>query len=88
MKRFGLLVHSRGGSYLVGGLGGKKTIQSRIEKVAKSVNMSRLEVVPVQEERKGIIVGFVAISALLLLGLYLRKKRRAKNSKTDTSTGY
>lgn len=87
MKRFGLLVHSRGGSYLVGGLGGKKTIQSRIEKVAKSVNMSRLEVVPVQEERKGIIVGFVAISALLL-GLYLRKKRRAKNSKTDTSTGY
>ena len=87
MKRFGLLVHSRGGSYLVGGLGGKKTIQSRIEKVAKSVNMSRLEVVPVQEERKGIIIGFVAISALLL-GLYLRKKRRAKNSKTDTSTGY
>ena len=87
MKRFGLLVHSRGGSYLVGGLGGKKTIQSRIEKVANSVNMSRLEVVPVQEERKGIIIGFVAISALLL-GLYLRKKRRVKNSKTDTSTGH
>lgn len=87
MKRFGLLVHSRGGSYLVGGLGGKKTIQSRIEKVAKSVNMSRLEVVPVQEERKGIIIGFVAISALLL-GLYLRKKKRVKDSKTDTSTGY
>lgn len=85
MKRFGLLVHSRGGSYLVGGLGGKKTIQSRIEKVAKSVNMSRLEVVPVQEERKGIIIGFVAISALLL-SLYLRKKKRVKNSKTDTST--
>ncbi len=87
MKRFGLLVHSRGGSYLVGGLGRKKTIQSRIEKVAKEVNMSRLEVVPVQEERKGIIIGFVAISALLL-GLYLRKKRRVKNSKTDTPTEY
>lgn len=87
MKRFGLLVHSRGGSYLVGGLGGKKTIQLRIEKVAKSVNMSRLEVVPVQEERKGIIIGFVAISALLL-GLYLRKKKRVKDSKTDTPTGY